>query len=70
MAKYRVYMVAVVETAVDVEAEDEIEAVELAYGQDLPGLNISNRGMDMGEWATASDIFPNRNPDDDWELIE
>lgn len=69
MKKYTVYMVAVVSTAVEVEAEDGEEAVELAYEADLPRLNISNGNMDMGDWTVASEIFPHSKPEDDYEEI-
>lgn len=69
MKKYVVYMVAVVSTAVEVEAEDGEEAVELAYEADLPRLNISNGNMDMGDWTVASEIFPGNKPEDDYEEI-
>lgn len=71
MSKYVVYLVATISTAVEVEAEDGEEAVELAFEQDLPSLNISNRGMDMGDWSVASDLFPQfSKPEDDYELLE
>ncbi len=71
MSKYIVYLVATVSTAVEVEAEDGNEAVEIAFEQDLPRLNISNGSMDMGDWSTPSDLFPNwSKPEDDYELVE
>lgn len=71
MSKYVVYLVATVSTAVEVEAEDGNEAVELAFEQDLPRLNISNGSMDMGDWSTQSDLFPEfSKPEDDYELLE
>lgn len=71
MSKYIVYLVATVSTAVEVEAEDGNEAVDLAFEQDLPRLNHSNGNMDMGDWTTASEIFPQwSKPEDDYELVE
>lgn len=71
MSKYVVYLVATVSTAVEVEAEDGDEAVELAFEEDLPRLNISNGNMDMGDWSTQSDLFPQfHKPEDDYELLE
>lgn len=71
MSKYVVYLVATVSVAVEVEAENGDEAVELAFEQDLPRLNISNGSMDMGDWSVASDLFPEfSKPEDDYELLE
>lgn len=70
MPKYRVWLVSTVSTSVDVEAENGEEAVGLAFERDLPRLNITNEGMDMGEWTTESELFPFRKPEDDYELIE
>lgn len=71
MSKYVVYLVATVSTAVEVEAENGEDAVELAFEQDLPLLNISNGNMDMGDWTTQSDLFPQwSKPEDDYELLE
>lgn len=71
MSKYVVYLVATVSTAVEVEADDGDEAVDIALGEDLPRLNISNGNMDMGDWTTSSELFPNwHKPEDDYELLE
>lgn len=71
MSKYIVYLVATVSTAVEVEADSGDEAVDLAFEQDLPRLNISNENMDMGDWSTPSDLFPQfSKPEDDYELVE
>lgn len=71
MSKYIVYLVSTVSISVEVEAEDGNEAVDLAFEQDLPRLNISNGNMDMGEWTTASDLFPQfSKPEDDYEMVE
>lgn len=71
MSKYVVYLVATVSTAVEVEADDGNEAVELAFEQDLPRLNISNGQMDLGDWTTPSDLYPQwSKPEDDYELLE
>jgi len=71
MSKYVVYLVATVSTAVEVEAENGEEAIEVAFEEDLPRLNVSNRGMDMGDWTLPSDLFPNwSKAEDDYELVE
>lgn len=71
MSKYIVYLVTTVSTAVEVEAETGDEAVELAFEQDLSRLNISNGNMDMGDWTTSSDMFPQHfKPENDYELVE
>lgn len=69
MPKYRVYIDAVASTMVEVEAEDENEAIELALEQ-APSNNATTN-FDLGEWSTPSDLFPEHNkPEDDYELIE
>ena len=69
MAKYRVYLTAVASTTVEVEASDGDEAVEVALSTPLPHPPAF-AGYDFGEWATASDLFPQFNkPEDDYELI-
>lgn len=70
MAKYRVWLVSTVSTQVEVDADNGDEAVERAFEQDLPYLNVSNHDMDMGDWSVGSDLFPNAKPEDDYELIE
>jgi len=71
MSRYRVYLVAVAETVIEVEAEDGDEAVDTAIaGGDFPYFPGGMSG-DIGEWNTLSEIFPDRNkPENDWELIE
>jgi len=70
MPKYRVWLVSTVSTSVEVEAEDGDEAVEVAFEQDLPYLNITNEGIDMGDWTVESELFPHAKPENDYELIE
>lgn len=69
MAKYRVHLVAVAEASVEVEAEDGDQAVELAYEKAPSGANISN-DFDMGDWSTASELWRDQKPEDDYVLIE
>lgn len=69
MAKYRVHLVAVAETSVEVEAESGDEAVEVALWNAPAGANISN-DFDMSEWTTTSEVWPDQDPEKDYELIE
>ena len=70
MSKYRVYLVAVAETVIEVEAEDGDEAVETALMEgDFPYFPGGMSG-DLGDWNTLSELFPDQNKsEDDWELI-
>ena len=72
MAKYRVFLNAVVSTTVEVEAEDGDAAVEEALADGLPGLMFLNHTYpDVGEWTTPSDLFPEyAKPEDDYEKVE
>lgn len=68
MEKYRVYLLAVAEAVVEVEANDENEAIELAFQNAPAGANVTNE-FDMGEWSLASDLFPGRKSEDDYEVV-
>ncbi len=66
MTSYRVFLVAVAEAVVTVEADDPEEAIELAFDNAPQGANISN-DFDMGDWQLMSDIWPDRKAEDDYE---
>lgn len=68
MAKYRVYLVTVAETVIEVEAEDGDQAVELAFQQDLP-YAPGFADYEFGDWTTSSELFQTK-PENDYELIE
>ena len=67
MSKYRVYLVSVASTSVEVEAESGDEAVEVALSGavDLPYASAF-AGFDLGEWSVNSELF-NGDPEWDWE---
>lgn len=70
MTKFRVYLVTSAECVVEVEAEDGDEAVELALEGDLPFAPF-NVGFDLGDWTTASELYPKwSKPEDDYEEID
>lgn len=58
MPKYRVNLVAIAEAFVEVEAEDQEVAIEIALNDGPTGANISN-DFDMGDWQLPTDIWPN-----------
>ena len=70
MAKYRVHLVTVASTIVEVEAEDGEQALEAAFDGDLP-YAPGFADYEFGEWTTASELFPKgNNPEDDYEEID
>lgn len=72
MAKYRVFLNAVVSTAVEVEAEDGDSAVDAALERGVPGLMfLDHTYPDVGDCGTPSDLFPESSrPEDDYEAVE
>lgn len=68
MARYRINLVNVGSFTVEVEAESEDEAFDLAYDM-APEENIYT-GFDMGEWTTAGELWPDSPHSFDIELIE
>lgn len=69
MPKYIVNLVAIASTQVEVEAESGDEAVEAAFDGALPYADAF-AGFDLGEWTTASEIFPEQDASDDYEEID
>lgn len=67
MPKYRVYLIAVAEHAVEIEAEDGNRAVELAFENDLPRASFQN-GFDLSDWSTSSEVFGTPQADDYEEI--
>lgn len=67
MTKYKVYLVTVASTVVEVEAKDGEQAVELAFEQDLP-YAPGFADYDFGDWTTSSELFQG-DPQDDWEEV-
>jgi len=63
MAKYRVYLVAVAEATVEVEAEDRESAIEAAF-ENAPA------GAIVGEWTLGSDLWPGSPASGDCEEID
>lgn len=69
MSKYRVHLVTVASTQIEVEAEGGEEAIEKALEGDLP-YAPGFADYDFGQWTTASELFPNHShPEDDYEEI-
>jgi len=68
MPKYRVNLVNVGSFTVVVEADSEDDAFDQAYEM-APVENI-HTGFDMGEWTTASDLWPSTDPANDIELVD
>jgi hypothetical protein len=69
MTKYKVYLVAVASTVIEVEAEDGDAAVEAAFEHSLPYAPYGC-GFDLGDWGTASELWPRFNkPEDDYEEV-
>ena len=69
MGKFKVYLVTVASTVVEVEAEDGERAVEAAHEADLPYAGAFDN-YEFGDWTTASELFPKSNkPEDDYEEI-
>lgn len=68
MSKYRVFLVAIAEAVVEVEAEDVDAAIELAFENAPSGANVSN-DFDMGDWSLASDIWSHRRAEEDFEEV-
>lgn len=70
MTKYRVHLVTVASTSVEVEAEDGEQAVELAFDRKLP-YAPAFADYELGEWNTASNMFPGdiNAPENDYEEI-
>lgn len=56
MAKYQVSLYNVAQFFVEVEADSEEEAIDLAFDE-APGENIT-MGFDLGDWALPSEMFP------------
>lgn len=62
MPKYRVFLAAVANGSVEVEASDEEEAVELVFQEELPWICAQCSGwgrsysMDLGEWELEGDF--------------
>lgn len=70
MPKYRVYLVTVASTTVEVEAADGDAAVEAAFEGELP-YAPGFADYEFGEWTTPSELFPKGSrPEDDYEEIE
>lgn len=70
MTRYRVYLVAVAEVAVEVEAEDGEDAIEQAFESALP-FAPHNAGFDLGDWTLASELFPQwSSAEEDYEVID
>lgn len=65
MPKYRVYLLSTASYVAEVEAEDEDEAIELAY-EEVPYENVSN-DFELGDWYLPSDAT---RGEIDVELIE
>ena len=71
MSKYRVHLVTVASTQVEVEAADGDQAVEAALSGEIdlpyaPGF----ANYDFSEWTIASEMFPTQSkPEDDYEEI-
>lgn len=67
MPKYRVYLVTEASASVEVEAEDESEAIDLAFER-APVACFQCPGI--GDWTLLSDMYPKQyTSDDDYELI-
>lgn len=66
--KYRVNFLAVASYTVEVDAEDEQDAIDKAYD------HLPSRAWDwpeMGDWTLPSDLFPSINTaEDDVEQVE
>ena len=70
MAKFHVFMTAVVSTTVEVEAEDREEAIEKAYEKGTPGLMfLDHTYPDEGDWMIPSEMFPEYN-NPEFDVIE
>lgn len=65
MPKFRVYLINTASYVAEVEAEDEDEAIDLAYAE-APYENISNN-FELGDWYLPSEAMPDQI---DVELIE
>ncbi len=66
---FRVNLVTVASTTVEVEAEDEQEAAEKAFEQSLPYASAF-AGFELGEWELPSEMFPEQNkPEHDVEEV-
>ena len=70
MPKYRVHLVTVASTSVEVEADDGEAAIEKAFEQELP-YAPAFADYEFGEWSTASELFPGgvNAPENDYEEI-
>jgi hypothetical protein len=71
MTKYRVNFYAHASTSVVVEADNEEEAIELAYDTDLPYFPGGYWNVDLSEWELPSNFDPKNNyPEDDVQVEE
>jgi hypothetical protein len=69
MTKYRVYLAAVASAVIEVEADNEDDALDMAY-ENAPSNNITT-DFELGDWSTSSELFPEFNkPEDDIEVID
>jgi len=69
MSIYRVNMVAVASTSIEVEAETEDEAFEMAFDQ-APSANVT-MDFDLGDWTTSGELCPEHSkPEDDIEKVD
>ena len=68
MPNYRVFLYAVAEAIVEVEADDKDEAIELAFENAPNGANITN-DFEMSEWSLSVDIYGRGDVYDDVEEI-
>lgn len=57
MPKYRVYLIASAETYREVEAEDETEAEDKAFSEEMPTLCAHCSGWGSGPWMELSDSW-------------
>lgn len=61
MKKYRVYMEAIASMTVEVEAESEKQAVNLALNEHMPTGPCHQEPFDLGDWDV---------PEEDWAVAE
>ena len=68
MTRYRLNLVNVGSISIEVEAESEDEAIDLAYER-VPQENI-HTGFDLGEWVFASDLWPGSDRANEIEILD
>lgn len=72
MPKYRVNLVTVASTTIEVEAADEDLAIDAAFESELP-YAPAFANYEFGEWMLSSELFPDQPSsvgDDVFEVAE